>query len=199
MGSDSSIRPTPRSVSDPAPRPRVSLSSRRESLMSDTSRSLAEMSEALAKLKVRRDDTTEPLRSLTTVRPRVPVLAEVSKSSVAANVNTNQPVATSSRLSAVHRPRSSVAGADVTMDDGDRSMAVLMSNDKGERALSGVIAFVDVRTDDGGCAGDVWAEMLKSLGARVSPSPTLLSRGNHSADSPKGQHPADLGRDTRHL
>lgn len=181
MGRDP-VKQTIRSVSDPSGRPRASLSSRRESLMSDTSRSLAEMSEALAKLKVRREDQTDrqsqPLRPLNTVRPKVPsVLGEVTPSDQTTNINTIQPVATSSRLSSVHRPRSSVAiaGADVTMDDGDRSMAVLMSTDKGENALRGVVAFVDVRTEDGGCAGDIWADMLRSLGAKVSPAyPTLF-------------------------
>lgn len=185
MGGDP-VKQTIRSVSDPSGRPRASLSSRRESLMSDTSKSLAEMSEALAKLRVKRDDPAEPAsqsqsqptRPLTALRPKVPsVLAEVTPSGQTANnhINTIPPVATSSRLSSVHRPRASVAvaGADVTMDDVDRSMAVLMSTDKGEQALRGVVAFVDVRTEDGACAGDIWDAMLRSLGAKVSTLPTL--------------------------
>jgi hypothetical protein len=52
-------------------------------------------------------------------------------------------------------------------EEGDRSIAALMCSTGSSKALRGVVAFVDVRTDDGGCAGDIWSEMLRGLGAKV--------------------------------
>lgn len=89
-----------------------------------------------------------------------------------------QPVP-SSRLSAVHRPRHSLFGGDTSMSSnasdsaaagpGDKSVASLMTSTAGtsSRCLKGVVAFVDVRTDEGAGAGDIWGEMLKGLGAKV--------------------------------
>jgi hypothetical protein len=45
----------------------------------------------------------------------------------------------------------------------------LISSSTGSTALKGVVAFVDVRTEDGACSGDLWSEMLRSLGAKVNP------------------------------
>ena len=173
-------RPGMRSVSDPVPRvgPRPSLSastSRREGFSADTNRSLAGLSDALAKLKVRRDANTAANAkpgSSNFLKPKVPtILTEVPDHVNANNANTNPniSVSSSSRLSSVHRPRSSIAGADVSMmEDGDRSIAALISSSTGSKALKGVVAFVDVRTEDGACSGDLWSEMLRSLGAKVS-------------------------------
>lgn len=182
-------RPTMRSVSDPVPRPRSSLasstSSRREGFSADTSRSLAGLSDALAKLKVRREIThantavnARPVPSAV-LKPKAPsVLADVADHHSTNTLNTS--ISSSSRLSNVHRPRSSIVGADVSMmEDGDRSIAALLSSSTGGKALKGVVAFVDVKTDDGACAGDLWSEMLRSLGAKVSIcSPTRCIEAN---------------------
>jgi len=54
-----------------------------------------------------------------------------------------------------------------------------LSSSTGGKALKGVVAFVDVKTDDGACAGDLWSEMLRSLGAKVSIcSPTRCIEAN---------------------
>jgi hypothetical protein len=166
---------TMRSVSDPIPRPRSSLasstSSRREGFSADTSKSLAGLSDALAKLKLKRniDGMNAKAGPSTVLRQKGPTILATVVDNV--NVNTlNTSIPTSSRLSNVHRPRSSIVGADVSMtNDGDRSIAALMSSaNGGNRALRGVVAFVDVRTDDGGCAGDIWSDMLRGVGAKVS-------------------------------
>lgn len=181
-------RVTPRSVSDPVTRPRasLSLSTRREG--GDTSQSLASISDALAKLKVRKVDTQsssnngagpsvrpKPLASSTLAQQpaRASILKDVSQSGLSSNFNTilnsSQPMATSSRLSSVHRPRASYIGADVSMMDiDDSSLATLVSTETDGKPLKGVVAFVDVRTDDGASAGVIWSDMLVSLGARVS-------------------------------
>jgi hypothetical protein len=168
------VRPTPRSVSDPVSRPRSSLSastSRREGFTADTSRSLAGLSDALAKLKVKRDNTapTTTRHAMSAPnRPKPAVLAEVVDHTNTNNI-ANTSLSASTRLTSVHRPRSSIVGADVSMtDDGDRSIAALMSSTGSSKALRGVVAFVDVRTEDGACSGDVWSEMLRGLGAKVS-------------------------------
>jgi hypothetical protein len=197
-------RPTMRSVSDPAPRPRSSLasstSSRREGFSADTSKSLAGLSDALAKLKVRREitqaNTSTNAKSgpLAVLKPKAPsVLAEVSDRLSTNTLNTSIP--SSSRLSNVHRPRSSIVGADVSMmEDGDRSIAALLSSSTGGRALKGVVAFVDVKTDDGACAGDLWSEMLRSLGAKVSF--WVQARGVKLIS---GQCPTHFCRNSHHL
>jgi hypothetical protein len=170
-------RPTMRSVSDPVPRagPRPSLASstsRREGVTADTNDKLAGLNDALAKLKVRRDASNANSRPgpSAILKPKVPtILAEVPDHIAANNANTNVSIPSSSRMSSVHRPRSSIVGADVSMmEDGDRSIAALISSSTGSTALKGVIAFVDVRTEDGACSGDLWSEMLRSLGAKVS-------------------------------
>jgi hypothetical protein len=101
------------------------------------------------------------------------------------SANTSSSTSTSvpsSRLSAVHRPRHSMISADgnssfastttTTMDEaGDRSIAALMcstTKGSGSKCLKGVVAFVDVRTDEGSSAGDIWGDMLKALGAKVN-------------------------------
>ena len=169
-------RPTMRSVSDPVPRvgPRPSLASstsRREGFTADTNDKLAGLNDALAKLKVRRDASNANARSgpSTVLKPKVPtILAEVPDHIAANNANTNVSIPSSSRMSSVHRPRFSIVGADVSMmEDGDRSIAALISSSTGSKALKGVVAFVDVRTEDGACSGDLWSEMLRSLGAKV--------------------------------
>jgi len=101
-------------------------------------------------------------------RPKPAVLAEVVDQTNTNNI-ANTSLSASTRLTSVHRPRSSIVGADVSMtDDGDRSIAALMSSNGSSKALRGVVAFVDVRTEDGACSGDVWSEMLRGLGAKVS-------------------------------
>jgi len=173
-------RPTMRSVSDPVTRtgPRPSLASstsRREGFTADTNDKLAGLNDALAKLKVRRDASNASARPgpSAILKPKVPtILAEVPDHIAANNVNTNVSIPSSSRMSSVHRPRSSIVGADVSMmEDGDRSIAALISSSTGATALKGVVAFVDVRTEDGACSGDLWSEMLRSLGAKVYPLP----------------------------
>lgn len=182
-------RATPRSVSDPISRPRPSLasstSSRREGFTADTSRSLAGLSDALAKLKVKKDTTqlSASGRQALSVpnRPKPSVLAEVidlpnTNKHGHVNGSASSSSSTSARLTSVHRPRSSILGADVSMtEEGDRSIAALMCSTGSSKALRGVVAFVDVRTDDGGCAGDIWSEMLRGLGAKVRHRVSLSS------------------------
>jgi hypothetical protein len=49
----------------------------------------------------------------------------------------------------------------------DTSLAALVCSNVGEGCLKGVVAFVDVRTEDGDEANAIFVEMLKGLGARV--------------------------------
>lgn len=88
--------------------------------------------------------------------------------------------ASSSRLSSIHQPRQSISrlgtisadgSGDVSMDGdhvADTSLAALVCSNVGEGCLKGVVAFVDVRTEDGDEANAIFVEMLKGLGARVS-------------------------------
>ncbi|KAL7418928.1 hypothetical protein Q5752_006612 [Cryptotrichosporon argae] len=117
-----------RAVSDPAPaparpRPSLSMASRREGLAAETSRSLVGLSEALAKLKVRRDDAaagtaaafasgllrpTRPAARLTATGARdTPATSSASTSNASASTSTS--AATSRLAAAGHRPRASLA------------------------------------------------------------------------------------------
>ena len=77
------------------------------------------------------------------------------------------------RMTVVHRPRQSVALGDVSMtsdmnDVADRSLAALMCSTSGEGCLKNVVAFVDVRTEEGADSSAIFGDILRSLGARVS-------------------------------
>ncbi|RSH90643.1 hypothetical protein EHS25_001248 [Saitozyma podzolica] len=184
------VRPSPRSVSDPAPRSRLSLSmsTRREGWM-DTSKSLVGLSEALERLKVKKE--VEPTRrpssgsTSTSARQSLSLTTAVPLQEHRPNPNLAASTSTSSRLSAVHKPRQSssititITGAttgdeSVIIDDAanDKSLAALMSSTSGGTCLKGVVAFVDVFTADGTDSSAVFVDMLRSLGARVLSRPT---------------------------
>ena len=179
-------RQSPRSVSEPAPRaqPRADLSastSRREGMSMETSKSMAGLSDALNKLKMRKSESlSEPNRH----RPltSLSIAAPASRAPLAGPSAFKQPAlpvaASSSRISNVHRPRQSIAPltmapADISMTHeeeqvGDRSLAAILSTTTETKCFKGVVAFVDVRTADGEDASPIFVEMLKSLGARVN-------------------------------
>ena len=169
-----------RSVSNPEPRARTSLSMsvRREGWM-DTSRSLAGLSDAMEKLKAKKEmDPSRGSLSASTARQSLASTAVLSE----LQPNTNVPVATG-RLSSVHRPRpsSAMGFADCSFNEGDKSLAALMTSTSGGGCLKGVVAFVDVWTADGTDSGGVFVDMLKGLGARVSGG-TSVSRAQLSTD-----------------
>jgi len=179
-------RQSPRSVSEPAPRarPRTELSastSRREGMSTETSKSMAGLSDALNKLKMRRSESqSEPNRPRQSMSATF--AAPASRVNPAGPSAFKQPmtsvVASTSRLSSVHRPRQSIvplttAPFDTSMapeeeQAGDRSLAAILLNTTENKCFKGVVAFVDVRTADGEDASPIFVEMLKSLGARVS-------------------------------
>ena len=177
-------KPSSRSISEPATRPRASLSastSRREGMSTETSKSLAGLSDALSKLKSKRPESASaPTRSqphsngsssLSMSAPSGPPSVKVT----VPTITLSQGSSNLSRVSSVHRPRQSLAlrshAGDESVDGehaGDRTLADLVNSTSGTKCLKGVVAFVDVRTADGDDASPIFADMLRSLGARVS-------------------------------
>lgn len=193
-------RPSPRSVSEPAARPRTSLnmSYRREG-WGDTSRNLVGLEAALERLKMKKDkpDRRTSDGSTTDERTEVPTTStagEVAQMEAAAvNPATTTSTLTSSRLSNVHRSRFSLAstlsqdmpgdGADGAGDEQaapDRSLAALICSNSGGGCLKGVVAFVDVWTSDGTDSGKVFGDLLRGLGAKVRQVADLSELGNES-------------------
>lgn len=178
-------RQSPRSVSEPVPRPKSSLSSstaRREGLSLETSKSIAGLSDALNKLKVKRPDaSSEPNRPKPSARIGLGPPSKVASSSVApaaAAPSLIEPTtSSSSRLSSVHRPRQSMLPPAKSPDSsisseeecaGDKSLAAIMSSTSGGGCFRGVVAFIDVKTSDGEDAGPIFTAMIKALGGKVS-------------------------------
>ncbi|WWD22340.1 hypothetical protein CI109_106831 [Kwoniella shandongensis] len=187
----------PRSVSAPVPRPRLSMStSRREGLSTDTSKSLAGLSEALNKLKAKKlesasssSSVSEPMRKTPSVTISEPTLEPILIDRPLDEKPSNLSASTSSSTAgggggttrlAGHRPRTSVnAGDSSVVSDGDggehvadQSIAALLCSTSGGRCLKGVVAFVDVRTSEGTDSGKVFTDILKGLGAKVLTRPT---------------------------
>lgn len=174
---------SPRSVSAPAVTSRLSIStSRREGLSLETSQRVNGLSEALEKLKMKKIESSS----------RLSVASSVSRPSLAASTSqiaqprNSMTASTSMRLTSVHRPRQSLAlpSGDVsipsdTNEAADRSLAALMYSTSGGRCLKGVVAFVDVRTEEGADSSVIFGDMLRALGAKVSltfPSDQLTER-----------------------
>ena len=172
---------SPRSVSAPVPRvtagPRLSLSmsQRREGIYGDASKTLNGLNDALSKLKMQLRESASsahrPRQSLPAPRSSYEPVILVDQHSEPSHHATV-------RVAAVHRPRQSLAvppsSLDISMtsDEGDvadRSLAGLLCSTSGGGCLKGVRAFVDVHTDDGADSSGIFIDMLKSLGARVSP------------------------------
>jgi hypothetical protein len=151
----------------------------------DTSRSLHGLSEALERLKVKKDvPVVEPTR-----RPSLAASTSSARSSLAMTgvpdpekenllMKNTMAGASSGRLSAVHKSRYSVTGGQVSgvvvngseleAEKGDKSLAAIVSSTSGSGCLKGVVAFVDVWTADGTDSSVIFADMLRSLGARVN-------------------------------
>ncbi|ODO01946.1 hypothetical protein L198_02677 [Cryptococcus wingfieldii CBS 7118] len=187
QSSQSSLRsitsPSSRSVSNPGPRPRLSLSSsRREGLSDETSKSLAGLSSALEKLKAKKqlsnsslsESTSEPARrtapSVTVSAPTRPHIFQDRPSNLSASTST-------SATSAVAKPRTSVLPSDICVSAGagdtslgDQSIAGMLA-EGGARCFKGVVAFVDVRTSDGSDSTQVFANILRGAGAKVLTRP----------------------------
>ncbi|KAI9635959.1 uncharacterized protein MKK02DRAFT_44658 [Dioszegia hungarica] len=180
-----------RSVSAPAARENqpssernsLSLSTRREGWM-DTSRSLHGLSEALERLKVKKDapavePTRRPSLAASSARSSLAMVVDGEKENILGK-SMLPSSASSARLSAVHKPRYSVSGAGVsgavvagTEDEvGDKSLAAIVSSTSGMGCLKGVVAYVDVWTADGTDSSGIFADMLRSLGARVLSRPS---------------------------
>ncbi|ODN97066.1 hypothetical protein I350_08046 [Cryptococcus amylolentus CBS 6273] len=175
--------PSNRSVSNPGPRPRLSLSSsRREGLSDETSKSLAGLSSALEKLKAKKrlsnsslsESTSEPARriapSVTVSAPTRPHIFQDRPSNLSASTST-------SATSAVAKPRTSVFPNDISVSAGtgdtslgDQSIAGMLA-EGGARCFKGVVAFVDVRTSDGSDSTQVFANILRGAGAKVLTRP----------------------------
>ncbi|WVF66421.1 hypothetical protein IAT40_001161 [Kwoniella sp. CBS 6097] len=194
------ITTQPRSVSAPGPggpagsQLRTSLSSStREGLSGETSKSLAGLSEALGKLKMKRPingSLSAPSRSHSkTATPSInvngfQVFEERPSNLTSSTSSSHNDNAGPSRLSSAnHRPRASVAvpitvhpgDLSTSSDEGgaaDQSIAAMLCSTTGGGCLKGVRAFVDVRTSDGEDSGKVFVEILKGLGARVQSRPT---------------------------
>ena len=78
---------------------------------------------------------------------------------------------------------------------GDRSLAAIMHCTAGSRCLKGVVAYVDVHSSDGDDASPIFAEMLKSLGARVSEKQNtrMLIAGFESFDGERHAYRVQIG------
>ncbi|WWC66931.1 uncharacterized protein I206_100838 [Kwoniella pini CBS 10737] len=179
-----------RSVSAPI-RSRLSLSIR-EGLNSETSKSLAGLSDALSKLKSKRAQDSISMKD-EKPRPNLNILPSISvfePKEVNERPN-NLSISTNSRLSfSGHRPRSSIIQqGDLSIssssssgeekeeengnrDIGDTSIAALLNSTNGSKCLKGVRAFVDVKTSDGEDSSRIFIDILKGLGARVFVKPS---------------------------
>ena len=179
------------------------MSTRREGFSSETSQSLHGLAEALEKLKMRKapdqPDEARPKARASLVGPvgrslsTVPSIAVTETSSEASHRPQGRDLSasTSGRLNAVHRPRTSSAAEDLVLPgdfsmadesgshpSGSRDLASLMSSTSGGGCLKGVTAFVDVKTEDGDDSGGIFADMLRALGARVSPACSLRPKAD---------------------
>ncbi len=165
-------RQSPRSVSAPVDTSRLSMSSsRREGLSFETSQRVNGLSEALEKLKMKKAESSTRLSLASSASRRT--LA--SSTSQITQPRHSMTASTSMRMSAVHRPRHSLAtlAADITMtsesaEAGDRSLAAIMCSTSGGGCLKGVAAFIDVRTEEGADSSAIFGDILRSLGAKVS-------------------------------
>ncbi|WVQ76382.1 hypothetical protein IAR50_006047 [Cryptococcus sp. DSM 104548] len=177
-----STSPSNRSVSNPGPRPRLSLSSnRREGLSDETSKSLAGLSSALEKLKAKKrlsntslsESVSEPTRktapSMTASATTRPHIFQDRPS----NLSASTPASASSNA----RPRTSVLPSDMSISVaagdtslGEQSIAGMLA-EGGARCFKGVVAFVDVRTSDGSDSTQVFANILRGAGAKVLTRP----------------------------
>jgi hypothetical protein len=139
----------------------------------DSSKSLVGLSEALERLKVKKEvePTRRPSSSCSKRQSLIAVPLQEHRP------NPNLAASTSSRLAAVHKPRYNMAititgadtGATSEVEDspGDKSLAAIMCSTSGGACLEGVVAFVDVFTADGTDSSAVFVDMLRSLGAKV--------------------------------
>nr|XP_019048616.1 hypothetical protein I302_02388 [Kwoniella bestiolae CBS 10118]OCF27546.1 hypothetical protein I302_02388 [Kwoniella bestiolae CBS 10118] len=174
---------TNRSVSAPLRSETSLTSSTREGLTGETSKSLAGLSDALSKLKMKRIESNAPRHSIAATpsiyvedTSRTTVLGE-RPSNLSSSVSSNS---TSRIISSGHRPRSAVHPGDLSISSdegagdgvGDQSIAAMLCSTNGSKCLTGVRAFVDVRTDDGEDSSRVFVDILKGLGARVFVKPT---------------------------
>lgn len=154
-------------------RPAPVNNARRKSLTMETSKSLYGLSAALAKLTVKRPslEGKPPVESTTFAQPTKSSLARAEA----------QPIAGPSKPVAISRiPQSSsvygrsLAGtlARGSLDAKSLGQSVASSLKASaplqNNTLKGVTAFVDVRTAEGDDTSAVFAEMLRSCGARVS-------------------------------
>ncbi|RXK34970.1 hypothetical protein M231_07784 [Tremella mesenterica] len=169
-----------RSVSAPVPREKLGLnmSQRRESDYADASKSLNGLNDALSRLRMQlNESTSESRRSRHSLQvPELPPVAHIAERSERTATQGHASV----RVTAVHRPRHSVAGpihntgtevgdTSTSSEEGaaDKSLAGLLCSTIGGGCLKGVKAFVDVHTDDGADSSAVFVDMLKGLGAKV--------------------------------
>ncbi|WRT63616.1 uncharacterized protein IL334_000539 [Kwoniella shivajii] len=179
---------TQRSVSAPVARSRLSLSSR-EGLTGETSKSLAGLSDALNKLKMKKleqqNNTPSATDSKELITPSIiltePLIKPLNErpNNLTCSTSATASSSSGSRIgTSGHRPRSSIHPGDLSTssDEGnhvaDQSIAALLCSTNGDKCLKGVRAFVDVRTSDGEDSSRVFIDILKGLGAKVFVRPT---------------------------
>ncbi|CAD6571431.1 MAG: hypothetical protein TREMPRED_000284 [Tremellales sp. Tagirdzhanova-0007] len=168
-------RQSPRSLSYPAGS-RLSMgSSLREGLSLETTAKVNGLSEALERLKMKKLEATSS-SSISSSLSRPSLAATTSHIELAQSSMT---ASSSSRLSAVLRPRRStnVLSGDCSMasdpaEIADRSLAGIRCSTIGEGCLKGVVAFVDVHTEEGADSSGIFEDILRYLGAKVLGRPT---------------------------
>ncbi|GHJ89332.1 hypothetical protein NliqN6_5734 [Naganishia liquefaciens] len=164
----------------PAP---VVNNARRKSLTMETSKSLYGLSAALAKLTVKRPSLEGRPPDAESSKPKSRQIKS-DDASQQASTQPTKPVAISRipKSTSMHG-RSSLTGLgrgslDVKAGSLGESVASSLKDTRpihpgrSETILKGVIAFVDVRTAEGDDTSAVFAEMLRSCGARVLTKPT---------------------------
>ncbi|KAI5450559.1 hypothetical protein NCC49_003014 [Naganishia albida] len=164
----------------------LSSNARRKSLTMETSKSLFNLSAALAKLTVKRPslegkspdaESSSIATQQDTIRPSDQAQTANREASVA------KPIAISriSKSTSIHG-RSSLGGQSFTNTPGDIPGRSISSSLKGltrdapgtssQSILKGVIAFVDVRTAEGDDTSAVFADILRACGGRVLSKPS---------------------------
>ena len=128
------------------------------------------LSEALERLKMKKLEATSS-SSISSSLSRPSLAATTSHIELAQSSMT---ASSSSRLSAVLRPRRStnVLSGDCSMasdpaEIADRSLAGIRCSTIGEGCLKGVVAFVDVHTEEGADSSGIFEDILRYLGAKV--------------------------------
>lgn len=163
----------------------LSMPSRREGY-DDTARNLSKLNAALANLRLPTSArATDSVRPTPRPRPPTPSISATPNATLSIastprprNLSSRQPLASVG----VNIARTKTLPADVAKANKGRSIESLLTAEQ-STLFKGVVAYVDVRNEDGSEVGSSFVEMLRNAGARVSVHRRRRSRtGTHAPD-----------------